>query len=1096
MNDIVFFCPNCRQRIEAPPDIAGEVVECPSCSRRIRVPAAKRGAPSRVLSIGAANTRAVAPASPPKEADLVGRTFGKDRIISKIASGGMGSVWLTEHTELKIQRALKTMPEGFGAEPDLVQRFRQEAEVLAKLRHRHIAQIHDFGSEHGIFYFVMEYLPGGSLRSLLQPKGKRLPWRKALNIADEICAGLEYAHSKGIVHRDIKPENILFDEQGHARVADFGLGKILKDVIRTASGSLVVGQSGAGVEVSRRPGTPRPGPPPVVSMGQRPTEQPSPAHMTLQGQVVGTMDYMSPEQRRGVEVTAQSDVYSLGVTLFEMLTGDTPSGMETPRERGAACPQALDRLVKRMLASTAHRFASVSEVRKEIALVVSGRRQKLLAVAGLAATAAVITGTYYFLHRAPPSRKVLEDRARRTYAKHVGTATRAVSEKQWVVATNAYTLAIDAVANLALFDDTDAQLGLEKGRQELNRLNRDEQGRTQSTELVRKARIASSKNEWREAIDLYEEAVALSNSPDAQSGLCKAKEALTREYESRMDSAMRAENGKRWQDALKLYESAMALVEAPDVRTALARVNSEVLKEHASQVDLAAQAEAKGQWESAVAIREAALLLLDDPANRAALDKARSALSQQKDFGRLMADAGAAEKEKNLQGAKASFDAAAKAALAAEDRNLALNDARRVETLLRGAFDTLVQGAQRLEYQQNRQGAVESLQQAMKIAPDEATAAQVKAEIERLTGEIANPPPVVNQTVALSWAYSDKLDKRFPASAQVRDNIGRVLGDLSLVRGEAFGGWGAQGTRTVLVTYTPPGGSEGKKLCEFRLDDPISQTRVGRDQGISVSGRLTGLTKHEASEAGWSIETMTVQLVVSSTPAGASLASLSPVLPTQALGVTNATLAGTTTIVSPGEDGAFTQDPNDDPLQDFTSRLRNAPIDATTLGMVSKAGMEQTNRLSKIRLLTAYCLGQVAAGQDELARKACDSLNRAAVSNVPMAQPYLALLGQVVTQVDCPDCQGTRYTQKPCGTCTGTGQCPVCKGNGKRIMQLGTATELVCMTCKESGRCKACGGKVNLRFLCGTCQGRGKMIDRQRCMDNYRNFCQSGLWAQ
>ena len=392
--DIFCICPRCGQHMEAPAEMAGVTIDCPKCNGRIKIP--------KHLAAPAADLPPVSEAAA-ADTSLVGRMFGKDRVKSKIASGGMGAVWLTEHAELGVMRALKVMPEGFGSKTDLVQRFQQEAKVLAHLRHPNIAQVHDFGCEAGTFYFIMEYLPGGNLRAKLQPKGTRLPWRTALYIVDEVCAGLEYAHGKGVVHRDIKPENLLFDEHGHVKIADFGLGKILEDVVRSQSGSLIVGQRGAAIDVSlgARP-TRCPSAESQMSLGQNPTmPPPDGGNMTVQGQVVGTMDYMSPEQRRGGEATPQNDIYSLGVTLFEMLTGELPSGMETPSERAPDCPVAVDRLVKRMMALPDRRFASVHEVREEIARmgqqpstpsprVKANRRQKVRVAVGIVAVVTVI----------------------------------------------------------------------------------------------------------------------------------------------------------------------------------------------------------------------------------------------------------------------------------------------------------------------------------------------------------------------------------------------------------------------------------------------------------------------------------------------------------------------------------------------------------------------------------------------------------------------------------------------------------------------------------------------------------------------------------
>lgn len=278
---------------------------------------------------------------------VIGEIFGKDRVIELLGRGGMGSVWRTEHLELKAARALKLLPEDFARQPTLVERFEREARLMAQLRHPHIVQIHDFGSRDGRYYLVMEYLPGGSLRDKLRAARGPLEWRAALAILAQVADGLEYAHAKGVVHRDLKPENILFDEQGRAKIADFGLGKILENVVKSRSGSLVVAQPDA-----------------APSLGDLPTRLGE--GVTLEGTLVGTLEYMSPEQRRGEPVDTRTDLYALGVICFEMLTGRTPLGIEVPSEVNPEVPPHLDAFVKRLLAPAARRWANTAEVRAEL----------------------------------------------------------------------------------------------------------------------------------------------------------------------------------------------------------------------------------------------------------------------------------------------------------------------------------------------------------------------------------------------------------------------------------------------------------------------------------------------------------------------------------------------------------------------------------------------------------------------------------------------------------------------------------------------------------------------------------------------------------
>ncbi len=587
MDDIYFLCPHCKQRLEAPPEMVGETIDCPACDRRIKIPLAQTRE-SLAASLGTAKTMAGVFST--GQDDLVGKVFGKDLVRAKIAEGGMGSVWLTEHTELNVARALKTMPEGFSSQQDLVQRFHQEAKVLAQLHHPCIAQIHDFGCQDGVYYFIMEYLPGGSLRARLYPKGTRLPWRTALRIADQVCAGLEYAHGKGIVHRDIKPENILFDEHGNPRIADFGLGKILGDVVRTQSGSLILGQQGMAMEVGQRGGPP-------ASMGERPTTQKSPANMTMLGQIVGTVDYMSPEQRRGGEVSSQSDIYSLGVTLFEMLTGELPSGMETPSERGGGCPPGVDVLVKRMMAPPDRRFSSAKEVRERIAELVrleEGRGQKKslfgqsILVGGLSAlllvsvcwfiltafsrsgspprkTDTVSDSTAHPVSRAVeaqrPSVTVSESVKREQYATLVSEAKLAESNKKWQAAISAYEAA------LVLYDESETRKALARVASTRDLELVVNHKRVEFNRLVAEAEQAVKLQDFGSARQIYERAVTVAPTDNecarVQDLVRQTSDALERvqkraELKDLLRQAEAAEGKKDLQAALDLYTQALA----------------------------------------------------------------------------------------------------------------------------------------------------------------------------------------------------------------------------------------------------------------------------------------------------------------------------------------------------------------------------------------------------------------------------------------------------------------------------------------------------------------------------------------------------------
>jgi len=204
-----------------------------------------------------------------------GTTVGHYRIIEKIGAGGMGEVYLAEDTELNRKVALKFLPRHLSLDDDCRARFKREAQAAAKLSHPNIITIYEVGEHKGRPFFAMEHIEGQSLRDLA--KGKGLPISEIADLAIQVCEGLSKAHRAGITHRDIKCDNILIDKDGKAKILDFGLARLQ--------------------EASR---------------------------LTRTGSVVGTMGYMSPEQIRGQAVDHRSDIFSLGVTLYEITTGQLP----------------------------------------------------------------------------------------------------------------------------------------------------------------------------------------------------------------------------------------------------------------------------------------------------------------------------------------------------------------------------------------------------------------------------------------------------------------------------------------------------------------------------------------------------------------------------------------------------------------------------------------------------------------------------------------------------------------------------------------------------------------------------------------------------
>jgi eukaryotic-like serine/threonine-protein kinase len=264
---------------------------------------------------------------------------GRYRIMRKLGTGGMANVYLAEDQELGRRVAIKILDDRHASDDQFVERFRREAKNAASLSHPNIVSIYDRGEAEGTYYIAMEYLDGRSMKELIISRGPA-PTNVAIDYVRQILAAVRFAHRHGIVHRDIKPHNVLVDAEGRLKVTDFGIAR-----------------AGA-------------------------------SQMTEAGSIIGTAQYLSPEQARGAPVDQTSDLYSVGVVLYELLTGAVPFNGDTPVEIAmkhlsaipeppsalrADIPRDLDLIVQRALAKDpSERYQSAEEMDADLTRVQRG----------------------------------------------------------------------------------------------------------------------------------------------------------------------------------------------------------------------------------------------------------------------------------------------------------------------------------------------------------------------------------------------------------------------------------------------------------------------------------------------------------------------------------------------------------------------------------------------------------------------------------------------------------------------------------------------------------------------------------------------------
>jgi serine/threonine protein kinase len=459
--------------------------------------------------------------TPGMEDALSGQTLGQYRLMERLGRGGMATVYKAYQPSLDRYVAVKVLPQYFAHDPEFAARFEREAKAIAKLDHPNILPVYDYGRAKNITYIVMKYVEAGTLKKKL---GEPLSLDTVVDIISQVAGALDHAHKQGVVHRDVKPSNVLMDAEGWALLADFGLARMVEATVQ----------------------------------------------LTKTGVGVGTPAYMSPEQGQGIGVNARSDVYSLGVMLYEMLTGRVPYEAETPmavvikhitaplplpRQMNPTIPEEVERVVLKALAKAPQdRYQRAGEMVEALEKVLQDVKAE--------------------------ERRRQQEKLATLYAEAAGF----LEAKEWQKA-------LDKWAEVQAIDPhyPDPQKVAATAKREIERLAEEKRRQEKLAALYAEAVGFLKAKEWQKALDKWAEVQAIEpDYPDPQEVAATARREIEKlEEEKRRQEQLAALyvqavgflKAKEWQKALDKWAEVQAIEpKYPDGKKVVAKAKKGLAK--------------------------------------------------------------------------------------------------------------------------------------------------------------------------------------------------------------------------------------------------------------------------------------------------------------------------------------------------------------------------------------------------------------------------------------------------------------------------------------------------------------------------------------